>query len=449
MDQRLIDALQAHPAIDDWTARRQVGESAQIYIVGEVVENVRLVTRESYEIEIHNDHAHDGTDVRGSVTIPVAAADLARLNAILDNAVTMASLVHNAPWELPEPAAAADVPLADPLLLTSDGALAAGRDAADLIRDLAHRERAQDVRLSAAELFLSHVDEELRSSRGIHLASESTRVLLEATVLADGTGGGTDAEFFQQVQTRRIEDLALDAAIPRAARFAQEKLIARVPRTRLGPVVITDAAIGQLLGGTVIGGAGAYLTQASAAAAHARFSRFELGQPVYLGRERTGEALTLRANALHPYAVGSYHFDADGIPGHDLLVIEDGILRARPATQRYAQYLGVPATGRVGIIEIAPGAAPANDLGGDEPHLRVVAFSSANVDALSGDFGMEIRLGYEVGPDGPTPVAGGSVTGNLFEAMADAQFSRETVLLGDYAGPMAIRFGSLQVAGED
>lgn len=281
----------------------------------------------------------------------------------------------------------------------------------------------------------------------MQLESESTRVLLEATVLADGDG--SDAEFFQQVQARRIEDLDLDAALPRAARLAREKLAARVPRTRIGPVIIAGAAIGQLLGGTVIGSAGAYLTQASAAAAHARFSRFELGQPVYLGRERTGEPLNLRANALHPYAVGSHHFDADGIPGHDLLVIEDGVLHARPATQRYAQYLGVPATGRAGIVEIAPGATPAEELGGGEPFLRVVAFSAANVDALSGDFGMEIRLGHEVGPDGVTPVSGGSVTGNLFEAMADARFSRETALLGDYAGPVAIRFGSLQVAGED
>ena len=62
---------------------------------------------------------------------------------------------------------------------------------------------------------------------------------------------------------------------------------------------------------------------------------------------------------------------------------------------------------------------------------------------------MEIRLGYEIGPDGAIPVKGGSVTGNLFEAMASARFSAETVELPAFAGPRAIRFESLQVAGAD
>ena len=30
----------------------------------------------------------------------------------------------------------------------------------------------------------------------------------------------------------------------------------------------------------------------------------------------------------------------------------------------------------------------------------MLAFSAPNVDALTGDFGMEIRIGYERGPDG-------------------------------------------------
>jgi len=447
MDQRLVDALNAHPGIHDWTARRQHGESSQVYLVGDTLENVRLVTSEGFEIEVFNDHTHAGASVRGGVTIPLAVADLDHLPAILDDAVTMASLVHNQPWDLPEPADAPEVPLADERLAGGETALRAGREVAEEIRELAHRDRAGGVRLSAAELFLTRVREELRNSRGVELEADSTRVLLEATVLA--RRGEQEAEFFQQVRARRVEDLALDRAIPRAIELARDKLRARIPVTRRGPVIVADAAIGQLLGGTVVGGHGAYLTQASAAAAHTRISRFELGQQVYLGRELAGEPLTLRANARHPYGVTSYRFDADGVPAQDLLVIEDGVLRARPATQRYARYLELPVTGRPGLVEISPGSTPAADLVAPGPVLRVVAFSAANVDTLSGDFGMEVRLGYEIGPRGAEPVSGGSVTGNLFEAMADAHFSRETALIGDYAGPAAIRFGSLQVAGSD
>src|SRR5207244_5638184 len=143
-------------------------------------------------------------------------------------------------------------------------------------------------------------------------------------------------------------------------------------------------------------------------------SRFEIGAPVYGEQPLAGEPLTLRANARRPFGMSSYRFDSDGLPAQDLLVVEAGILRARPATQRYAQYLGVPATGRPGVAQIPAGStATAGLLDGDQPLLHVLDFSASNVEAVSGDFGMEIRVGYEVEPDGARPVSGGSLTGNL------------------------------------
>jgi PmbA protein len=87
-------------------------------------------------------------------------------------------------------------------------------------------------------------------------------------------------------------------------------------------------------------------------------------------------------------------------------------------------------------------------LAGDGPVLEVLDFSAPNVEALSGDFGMEIRVGYEHDPGGRRAVSGGSVTGNLFEAMANARFSAESQGFSQVVGPAAIRFESLQVAGE-
>jgi PmbA protein len=79
----------------------------------------------------------------------------------------------------------------------------------------------------------------------------------------------------------------------------------------------------------------------------------------------------------------------------------------------------------------------------------VLAFSAPNVDALTGDFGMEIRLGYEHESGSVRPITGGSITGNLFEALADVRLAAETRVHTSYAGPVAMRFGSLQVAGRD
>ena len=449
MDQRLIDALRRHPEIDDWTVRHQHGRSAQIYLVGTTVENVRQVDREAYEVEVFNDHDLDGERRRGSATIPMSAGDLERLPEVLDTAAAMASLVHNPPWSLPEPGQELPkVQLSDPRLASTDASLAAAREAAEQIRELAAAEAPNGIRLSAAELFANSVDEELHNSRGLTLAASSTHLLLELVLLA--RRGDDEAEYFRQAEARRLDDLRIAETIVDGSRMARDKLGAVRPQTRVGPVVVGGEALPQLFGGTAVTQTGALLAQASAATAYSKLSRLEVGRPIYGDRQRDGDAVTVRANALLPFGVASYRFDADGVGAQDLLVIEDGVLRARPATQRYAQYLGLPASGRPGLAQVAAGATnSAQLLDGGEPVYEVVAFSAPNVDTLTGDFGMEIRLGYEHGPHGVRPITGGSVTGNLFQALADVTLSSETRVFASYAGPVAMRFGSLQVAGSD
>ncbi len=454
MDPRITDALHAHAGIDDWTLRLERTRGVQIYLVGHDVESVRQVSHEAYEVEIFNDHAApaggaDGLDrMRGNVTIPLGRIDLGRLPSILNDAVTMARLINNPPWSLAGPAEMPDVALADPRLVDAASATAAGLEAADQIRELAAGERASGVRLSGAELFLTYYEEELANSRGAQSSATATRVLMEVTLLARGSGDET--EYFRQAEARRLADLGLEETVRVGAQLARDKLRASAPRTRQGPVVIAGEALNQMMAGQVTGAPGAYIFQASARTAYEHLSRFDLGGSVYLGHELAGDSLTLRANARRPYGVGSYRWDSDGLPAQDLLVIEEGVLRARPASQRYAQYLGVPATGRAGMAEIAAGTTSRADLlDGDEPTLEVLDFSAPNVEAISGDFGMEIRVGYLTGRHGRQPITGGSVTGNLFEAMANARFSSETMQFAQFAGPAAIRFESLQVAGED
>ncbi|HEX5578033.1 MAG TPA: metallopeptidase TldD-related protein, partial [Candidatus Limnocylindria bacterium] len=447
-DQRLTDALQGHPAVHDWTARRQVGRSVQVYLAGNQVENVRQVERESYEVELFNDHQADGEASRGAAKVPISRADLERLPEVLETATTMASLVNNPPWSLPEPHGMPEVELADPSLTSVEGALAAAHEAADRIRALAANEATNDVRLSGAELFVTSIEEELHNSRGLTGTALTTHLLLEIALLA--RHGGDEAEYFRQAQARRLADLRIDETVTEGSRMARDKLRAVAPQTRVGPVVMSGEALVQVFGGTAVTETGALLNQASAAFAYTKISRLEMDQPIWGDRQPSGDLITLRANARLPYGVASYRFDADGVGAEDLLVIEDGVLRARPATQRYAQYLGLPASGRPGMAQLMAGTTPMADLlDGDGPAYHVLAFSAPNVDELTGDFGMEIRIGYERGPEGVRPLAGGSVTGNLFEALADVRLSSETRVNASYAGPVGIRFGSLQVAGQD
>jgi predicted Zn-dependent protease len=84
----------------------------------------------------------------------------------------------------------------------------------------------------------------------------------------------------------------------------------------------------------------------------------------------------------------------------------------------------------------------------DGPVYEIVAFSSFNPDPVTGDFVSEVKLGYRHDARGVTPIKGGSLSGNLFDALADVRFSRETYTDGTYHGPAALRCAQLTLAGE-
>jgi predicted Zn-dependent protease len=451
MFDEIVSALERHQGVDDWSVARRRSRGVQLYLIGREVESQREVATEEFDVEVFNDHASDAGPVRGVASVKLVPADAGRLEQRLDDAVVMARLVHNPPYALAGPAAYPDVPLADPELSSPAGAVAAaGRFAAELW-DLVGRE--EGVRLSAAEVFLTHVEVELRNSRGVRVGSTGTRVMSELVLLAGGDGaeGAAEAEHFRQLEGRRLADLRLPEAVAEGARFARDTLRARAPRTGTGPVVLSGDALIPLFD--------AFTYQASGAAAYMKLSRFEVGGSVYGDRAVTGDRLTLRANALRPYGLASHRFAGDGIPGQEILLIEEGVLRARHAGQRYAQYLGLPATGTPGNTEVATGAASLDALlaegasaggtGAGGPVYQVVGFSAPDVDPITGDFGSEIRLGYEVTPQGRRPIKGGSVSGNVFEAFAGARLSRDLLERGGYAGPAGVRFEALRVSGDD
>src|SRR5207247_1228478 len=146
------------------------------------IESQREVATEEFDLTVFNDHSwpanarrrpdagasaggEQAGNARGVASVALVPADAARLEQRIDDAVLMAQLVHNPPYSLPEPAEYPDVPLADPELSNAAGMSGAARGFAEELRGLVSGEHG--VRLSAAELFLTHSEVELRTSRGV------------------------------------------------------------------------------------------------------------------------------------------------------------------------------------------------------------------------------------------------------------------------------------------
>jgi predicted Zn-dependent protease len=141
----------------------------------------------------------------------------------------------------------------------------------------------------------------------------------------------------------------------------------------------------------------------------------------------------------------SSRFDAEGLPAKRIEIIKDGKLATFSTSQKYADYLSIPATGDFGAPEVPAGKTALKDLL-TEPYIEVSMFSWFNPDSISGDFATEIRLGYLVKDGKATPFKGGQLIGNVLTALSDCHWSSETGFFGTYTGPVAVRFNKLKVA---
>lgn len=434
MLEAIVSALNTRIDLAGWSVRHITTRGAQLYAVLTSVESRRSVSSERFVVEVFRTTAGpDGKPSMGSGNTTLLPG--AEINPALDEAALMAGLVHNPPYSLPGPSDYPAVPLADPNLQADpagalDGLLARLQAAA-----VTHKQ----VQMTAAELFVEEENLHLVTSQGIDARQVSTRLDMEWVLV--GRQEGREVETFTQMTRRCLADVDLEAEMERKACFADDLLKAAPPVTYNGPVVLREEALQVFLNSATLH------TLSSGSARYAHLSNWEVAQPV-LRNPIAGDPLTIYANRQLPFGTSASCFDNEGLPGHRIELIKDGILQAFITSQRYADYLGIPATGAFGSLELPPGSTPTAALL-VAPHVEVSDFSWFTPDPVTGDFACEIRLGYVMVGDRRTPFKGGMLVGNVLDALADVRFSQETVFFGDYLGPSTARFNALVVTGEE
>lgn len=441
MLETVVRALREQEGVDDWLARHVRKTSTQYYVIGPDPESEREVTSEQVIVTVMNDHpssgASDGND-RGEAQVTLLPTDLQQLRQKLADAVFMASLTDNPPYFPSGPAAYPVVELADSEMRSAPR-LVAER----MVEQLTHAvEDEKGVRLSSAEVFVDESHIATENSRGARAQQIQTDLLLDFVLLAAGRDDEMEAHI--AFERRRTVDLDVPAMVRRQAQYARDALVAATPKTGTFPVVVSDDALAELL---MSEGYSPLVLRSSGQLKYQQLTTWEAGQSIH-PLEPIGDPFTLYSNALLPFGTRSSRFDGDGLPAQRVPIIEKGVLSRFWASNRYAQYLQIEATGQFGNMEIDTGSLPFASLLEDSgPLYHIVAFSAMSPDPITGDFVGEIRLGYQIEAGRARPIRGGSISGNLMAALATARLSQESAFLGNYLGPRAMRFPQITVAG--
>lgn len=431
---KIISELNARKDLAGWTVRHIVNHGAQVYLVPSGIEAEREVRDEKYRIDVlRSTKAKDGSPAVGSG--PATLLPGGDIAAAVEEASLIAGLVANPQYSLPGPQPLPDVPLVDHAIKGDASGVCL-----DTMKQIQEIARYDDVRLTSAESFAETETTRVVNSRGIDAQQEATRIEIEFVL--QSRQGDKNSEMIGSVTRRRAADLDAASEISSRAQYTRDLLDPGPPPTWEGAVVLRHDVLNTFLVGDSLA-ISTVGNLASGASKYAKVSQWEIGKSIFRGEVR-GDPFTFWGNRILPYGSQSERFDEEGIPAQRAEIVRDNVLKTFACSQKYADYLKIPATGGLGNIEVAPGRTKAKDLLA-EPYVEVVMFSWFHPDPISGDFACEIRLGYLVENGKAKPFKGGQLIGNVIDGLADVRWSEETGFYGSYLGPHTARFSGFKV----
>jgi predicted Zn-dependent protease len=436
MLERLLEALRRTRGVDAWKIVERQVEGRELFLIGREVDMRRAKTVRRLELTLYRDFQRDGQRLRGSTTLRLPQAyGRGELERVLSQGAEAARWAGNPYYPLVQPEAGE----------TEPPAAAYGVRPVDLEQALAPlagalfaaEEGAGGARLNSAELFLENVQTRILNSEGLDVRFSSFHGSGELIVEAKGPGG--EVELFQELSFAEENPEPLQEEARCLLELCRDRLRAG-PTPALGssPLLLTGEAVPQFFD--------YFLFHCAAESAYARLARFNVGQAVQ-GREVRGDALSMSLEPYLKHSPRSAPWDGDGFPLRPLPLIEDSRLLRYWGPVRYCHYLGIPPTGSIPNLRVQPGVRSLEELRGGGC-LEAVSFSDFHCDPITGDFGGELRLAYQVDGSGRrTPVAGGSVSGRIGDLAGGLRLSAETQARPGFLGPQGVWLALVSVTG--
>lgn len=429
--EHLLAALRAAPGVGQWQITETVTMRHERYLTFLAVESDRRAAATRWSIWLALE-SRDGKQGEASFTLG-SSEDTNALVERMRMALESAAAAQNPAWLLPAPGAPGTaLPPNDPAAGCDAGLLVDPQQVLDgLVAEYTAAVPA-DVRPSTLELFATITDRRLLNHRGLDLRDRSTQLYAEF-VLLHKPATGSEVEFFDRTEATRASDLRLGARVATAAACVRDGAHAAKPTPGVQPVLISDSYAAELID---------YYAHHADAALHVRkVNALHEGAPVLT--RRGGDVLTLTSDPTVP-SLAAYTFDPNGYAAVRQELVRADVLVGVHGSGRWMQVLGRTPRGTRGTLVVPAGRIPLADL--RPGTLEVVRFSEFSPRSDTGAFSGEIRLAYLHHADGTrTAICGGSVSGVLKDALADAQFSADVVTVGDYHGPQAIRLAAVTV----
>jgi PmbA protein len=286
----------------------------------------------------------------------------------------------------------------------------------------------------------------LVTSHGFHGTTMASRYGIAMTAIAgEGTGMERDYDFSSTLHARDLEPAQVIGR--RAGERATKRLNPRKVATRRVPVVFDSRVSGSLVGHL------ASAANGSAIARKTSFLREKLGAQVF------PSGITIIDDPLRPRGLRSRPFDAEGIAGRRLTLVQGGVLASWLLDCATARELDLKTTGHAqrGVsstpspgpsnLHLAAGTKTPDELIADiDEGLYVTDMIGMGVNLVSGDYSRGASGFWIEKGECTYPVSEVTIAGHLLEMFANLEPANDLVFRYGTNAP-TVRVEGLTVAG--
>ncbi|MFA4646933.1 TldD/PmbA family protein [Pyrococcus kukulkanii] len=183
-----------------------------------------------------------------------------------------------------------------------------------------------------------------------------------------------------------------------------------------------------------------------------------LAKNVYLGKSRfskvgevvSSENFTLIDDPTLEGGTNSYPFDGEGNPGRRKLIVKNGILTSFLADEKYGRLLHIEGGNASRSYNSTPEISTSNIiiLPGDSAleegvFIRAV-YGEHTANSITGEFSLNIELGYKVQRGEAIPFKGNMIVGNVFEMLRNiTEIGKDVERIGAFIAPKVVTYSKI------
>ena len=403
--------------IEEWKIIEKNVESKEMFFIKKILDMNRAKKVRKYELTVYKKFKEDGKNYMGSSSIKIhPTMSQNEIEKTIKKAIFAADFVKNEPYPIAKPRKK-DVRKPLSVLEKVDGVIEA---------ILVDNDKAW---INSAEVFLTTENVRILNSTGLDVSYNHEKLEIEFITTSKGK---EEVELYHDIKTSNLSPESISSRVLDALKITADRAAARsTPKIKDIPIIFDESGTKEIMS--------YYLEKASAMNVYEQMSNAKIGDKFHA-------PITLY---IDPTIEGSYFsvpFDNDGVELKKVKIIDNGKLLTYWGNLRFSHYLNTNPTGNMTNFSVDPGKKSIDELRSGR-YIELKSFSDFQMNALTGDFAGEIRLGWYYDGEKKIPVTGGSVSGNIKDVQETLELSKETVKEGNYYGPKSLKIHGAKIAG--